>query len=127
MQSFGSRRATIPFLRRYLLLIALPLRMMLAGFAFFWLTRTTIHHILLMMTTIPHEWSLLCGRYAPLRLQAIDVPSALSLHYSGEAEGPSPPFAIEMRHVTPPHSNPWLGCTTVVPWQLFDRYMAQLA
>lgn len=33
-----------------------------------------------------------------LRMKARDAPSALSLHYSGEAEGPGQPFAIEMRH-----------------------------
>ena len=35
---------------------------------------------------------------AVLRRTACDVPSALSLHYSGEAEGPAGPFALEMRH-----------------------------
>lgn len=35
---------------------------------------------------------------AVLRKKACDVPSALSLHYSGEAEGPAPGFALEMRH-----------------------------
>jgi len=35
---------------------------------------------------------------AVLRLKAFDAPSHLSLHYSGEAEGPVTPFALEMRH-----------------------------
>ncbi len=35
---------------------------------------------------------------AVLRRTACDLPSALSLHYSGEAEGPAGPFALEMRH-----------------------------
>ena len=33
-----------------------------------------------------------------LRLVATDAPSLLSLHYSGAAEGPGQPFAIELRH-----------------------------
>jgi len=36
---------------------------------------------------------------AVLRLRACDVPSHLSLHYAGENEGPSKPFALEMRHL----------------------------
>ena len=36
---------------------------------------------------------------AVLRLTASDVPSSLSLHYSGAAEGPGTPFALEMRHL----------------------------
>ena len=32
-----------------------------------------------------------------LRLKASDAPSALSLHYSGLAEGPAGPFSLEMR------------------------------
>ncbi len=35
---------------------------------------------------------------AVLRLKAKDVPSPLSLHYSGAAEGPAAGFALEMRH-----------------------------
>ena len=35
---------------------------------------------------------------AVLRMVATDAPSALSLHYSGAAEGPGQPFAIELRH-----------------------------
>jgi len=35
---------------------------------------------------------------AVLRLKAFDAPSHLSLHYSGQAEGPVSPFALEMRH-----------------------------
>ena len=35
---------------------------------------------------------------AVLRKTASDVPSRLSQHYSGEAEGPGGPFALEMRH-----------------------------
>ena len=35
---------------------------------------------------------------AVLRLKAKDVPSPLSLHYSGAAEGPAVGFALEMRH-----------------------------
>lgn len=35
---------------------------------------------------------------AVLRRVACDVPSALSLHYSGEADGPAGPFALEMHH-----------------------------
>ena len=33
-----------------------------------------------------------------MRMRATDAPSALSLHYSGAAEGPAAPFALEMRH-----------------------------
>jgi hypothetical protein len=33
-----------------------------------------------------------------LRLKACDVPSPLSLHYSGDAEGPATGFALELRH-----------------------------
>jgi len=35
---------------------------------------------------------------AVLRMVACDAPSALSLHYSGRADGPGEPFAIELRH-----------------------------
>ena len=35
---------------------------------------------------------------AVLRMVACDAPSALSLHYSGMADGPGEPFAIELRH-----------------------------
>ena len=35
---------------------------------------------------------------AVLRKVASDVPSALSLHYSGDADGPGLPFALEMAH-----------------------------
>ena len=34
---------------------------------------------------------------AVLRVTACDVPSAFSLHYSGSAEGPAKPFALDMR------------------------------
>ena len=46
---------------------------------------------------------LVCGAMAAiadavLRVAVPDAPSALSLHYSGRAEGPAEGFAIEMRH-----------------------------
>ena len=35
---------------------------------------------------------------AVVRIAACDAPSQFSLHYSGAAEGPAAPFALEMRH-----------------------------